>query len=54
MTSSITGYRVWNIKLFLVYCDVIMPNANWFYCLVLNYVVPVISMCCDLSDKIWI
>ena len=51
MASLITGHRVWNMKLFFVYCDVIMTIANWFYYLVLYYVAPVISMCCKLPDK---
>jgi len=52
MTSSITGHRVWNIKLFFVYSEVIMTISNWFHYLVLYYVAPVTCMCCELPDKI--
>ena len=51
MTSPLIGIRVWNIKFFFVYCDVITTIANWFHCLVFYYVAPVNYMCCELPDE---
>ena len=51
MKSRITGHRLWNIKLFFFYFDVIMTIFNWFHFLVLYYVPPVTCKCCELRDK---